>query len=233
VALPGARFRVSIAPSHGEGRVSEPKRHPAIIGTDKLGRAFTDDERAVFSALLREHDFVGACMIALRFAFKLRRAVAAAQDLLGRAKLRLVRQGWDPNEVTLVKRLCRLVWSEHTNELSESATARKAEEIFLREQQPTAPSPEDLALRFEREREEEARATKHIDALRASFEAAKDEVNLLWLKYKLDDVDEPKEMALRSGLDPMEFYRAAERRNRHVMRLLAAQGGAKKDEEKT
>jgi hypothetical protein len=213
--------------------VSEPKRHKTIVGTDKLGRAFTDDERKVFSALLREHDFVGACLIALRFAFKLRHAIAAAQDLLGRAKLRLVRQGWDPNEVPLVKVLCRFVWSEHTHQLEETAAARRAEEVFLRDQESSAPSPEDLALRVERERAEEERAAKHIDALRASFEAAKDEVNLLWLKFKLEDIDEPKEMAHLSGRDPTEFYRATERRNRHVMRLLAARGGAKKDEEDT
>jgi len=213
--------------------VSEPKRHTAIIGTDKLGRAFTNEERETFAALLRAHDFVGACLIALRFAFKLRHSIAAAQDLLGRAKLRLVRTGWDPDAVPLVKLLCRFVWSEHTHQLEETAAARRAEEIFLREQEATAASPEDVALRIERERKEEERAARHIDALRAAFEAAKDEVNLLWLKYKLDDVDEPREMARLSGLDVMEFYRATERRNRHVARLLAARGGPKKDEEDT
>jgi hypothetical protein len=215
--------------------VSEPKPNTAIVGTDKLGRAFTNEERAAFSALLRANDFVGACMVALRFAFKLRHNIAAAQDLLGRAQLRLVRTGWDPNEVTLVKRLCRLVWSEHTNELSETATTKRAEEVFLRAEGigTSSPSPEDVALRFEREREQEERAMRHIDALRASFEAAKDEVNLLWLKYKLDDVDEPKEMARLSGRDVIEFYRATNRRDRHVMRLLAAQSGAKHEEEDT
>lgn len=213
--------------------MGEARQNTAIVGTEALGRPFTNEERARFAALLREHDFVGASMVALRFAFKLRRNQAAAQDLLGRARVRLVRQGWDPDRVTLVKCLCRLVWSEHTNELSETATTRRAEEVFLREQESSSGSPEDLALRTERERADEARAARHIDALRASFEAAKDEVNLLWLKYKLDDVDEPKEMARLSGLDVMEFYRATERRGRHILRLLAAQGGTKYDEEDT
>jgi hypothetical protein len=215
--------------------LGEAEKNNAIVGTDRLGRPFTNEEKARFSALLRAHDFVGASMVALRFAFKLRRNEAAAQDLLSRARVRLVRQGWDPNEVALVKRLCRLVWSEHTNDLSETATARRAEEVFLRAEGigTAAASPEDLVLRFERERQDEEMATRHIDALRASFEAAKDEVNLLWLKFKLDDVDEPAEMARRSGRDVMEFYRATERRDRHIIRLLAAQGGTKYEEEDT
>src|SRR5579872_4272425 len=83
-----------------------------ILGTERLGRPLTPDEKAVFGALLREHDYPGARLVALRFAYKLARNVARAQDLMGRADLRLVRFGWDPKEVPLVQRLCRLVWSE-------------------------------------------------------------------------------------------------------------------------
>ena len=57
--------------------------------------------------------------------------------------------------VTLVKCLCRFVWSEHTHEKRESATARKAEEAFLREQglhHGAAPSAEDRVARVEAER---------------------------------------------------------------------------------
>jgi len=32
----------------------------AVLGTDRLGRAFTDDEKKRFGALLREHDYPGA-----------------------------------------------------------------------------------------------------------------------------------------------------------------------------
>jgi hypothetical protein len=215
--------------------LAEPKSHTAIVGTERLGRPFTHEERARFSQVLRANDFVGASMVALRFACKLRHNHAAAEDLLSRARLRLVRFGWDPDAVTLVKLLCRFVWSEHTHELEETATARRAEEVFLRSEGigTAAPSPEDLVLRFERERQDEEMATRHIDALRAIFEDAEDDVNLLWLKYRLDDVDESKEMARLSGRDVMEFYRATERRNRHVLRLLAALGGAKYEEEDT
>ena len=49
----------------------------------------------------------------------------------------LVRLGWDPAEVYLFRRLCRLVWSEWTHAIGESDSARKAEEGFLREIEAT------------------------------------------------------------------------------------------------
>ena len=173
-------------------------------------------------------------MVSLRFAYTLRRSPPAAQDLQGRANLRLVRQGWDPSVVPLVKCLCRFVWSEHTHEKRESATARKAEEVFLREQglDGAAPSAEDRVTRLEAERQEEARAKQQLDSLRSAFVAAGDEINLLWLDYRLAGVNEPSEMARLSGHDVGEFYRAADRRKRQTTRLLAAQGGAKFEEKK-
>ncbi len=158
------------------------------VGTDKLGRPLTKTESKELSSLLRKHDFVGASMVALRFAFKLRKDKAAARDLQGRAQLRLVRHGWDPSEVSLVKRMCRLVWSEHTHEASEDATRRKAEEGFLREQgldHSAAPSVEDEITRLATENEEIARDARRLASLRAAFVAADDEVNLLYLKYRI------------------------------------------------
>jgi hypothetical protein len=155
----------------------------------------------------------------LRFAYRLTHSRERARDLLGRTNLRLVRTGWDPNAVLLKKALCRLVWSEFTHELSESAAARHAEEVFLREegihaeQPPAAPagldplrapqnpvrhalSPEQHAVRAETEREEDARAEKertrlraHLAALRKTFETNEDEVNLLWLDHRLKAVE--------------------------------------------
>jgi hypothetical protein len=201
------------------------------VGTDRLGRPLTDPERKDLASLLRKHDFVGASMISLRFAFTLRHSKAAAQDLQGRANFRLVRQGWDPRVVTLVKCLCRFVWSEHTHEKRETATARKAEEVFLREHGIShSPSPEDLVTRRVTEQEEEERAKQKTEALRAAFVEARDEVNLLWLDYRLKGVDDPGKMAALSGRDPKEFYRATDRRNRHVARLIAAERGDKREE---
>jgi hypothetical protein len=56
--------------------------------------------------------------------------------------------------VPLVKCLCRFVWSEHKNETRERVAARKAEEVFLREQaidHSAAASAEDFAVRLETE----------------------------------------------------------------------------------
>jgi hypothetical protein len=203
------------------------------VGTDRLGRPLTEPEKKDLSALLRQHDFVGASLVSLRFAFKLTRSKPAAQDLQGRANRRLMRQGWDPSVVTLVKCLCRFVWSEHTHEKRERVTARKAEETFLREQgidHSAAPSVEDQVTHLHTELQEEARAKQRIDSLRSAFAEAADEINLLWLDYRLAGVDEPSEMARLSGHDVREFYRAADRRKRHTSRLRAAQSGAKFEE---
>jgi hypothetical protein len=200
------------------------------VGTDRLDRPLTESEKKELSARLREHDFVGASLVSLRFAFTLRRSVPAAQDLQGRANLRFVRQGWDPRVVTLVKCLCRFVWSEHTHAARENAATIKATEVFLRERHihhGDAPSAEDRSARVEAEQQEEARAKEQLDSLRAAFVAAGDEINLLWLDYRLAGVAEPSEMARLSGRDVGEFYRAADRRKRHTERLLAAQGGAR------
>jgi hypothetical protein len=212
--------------------VTEPNANQPMesyAGTDRLGRALTDPEKHALAALLRAHDFVGACMIALRFAYKLTHSLQRAQDLMGRVRLRLVRVGWDPREVPLVKRLCRLVWSEWTHELEESATARHAEKVFLEEMdlsvRRTAPSPEDVAARIQDELDADARATAHIDRLRTAFEAAGDEVNLLWLKYSLDEITSIARMSELSGRPPADFYDAADRRKRIVKKIVAAARG--------
>ena len=80
-----------------------------MLGTDRLGRPLTDEEKRRFGALLREHDYPGARLVALRFAYRLTEGRASARDLMGRVDLRLVRLGWDPKEVALRSRLCRLV----------------------------------------------------------------------------------------------------------------------------
>ena len=191
-----------------------------VLGTDRLGRPFTHAEKAYFAALLLEHDFVGASMVGLRFAYKLTHSQQASQDLMGRTNLRLVRWGWNPAEVPLARRICRLVWSEWTHQKTESATARRAEETFLRELEVTeglsVPSVEQQRRVLEQEREDQARAMARIADLRAVFEEAKDEVNLLWLAYALEEVTDLGEMARRSGRDVRAFYDAARRRERMV-----------------
>jgi hypothetical protein len=200
------------------------------VGTNRLGRPLTATERKDLASLLRKHDFAGASMVSLNFALKLSRSRPAAQDLRDRAHVRLLEQGWDSGVVTLAKCLCRFVWSEHKNENRKRVAARKAEEVFLREQgieRSAAPLAEDLAVRLETEGQEEERAGKRSASLRAAFVEAGDTVNQLWLDHWLAGVDEPREMARLSGRDVSDFYRAADRRKRHVARLLAAENGAK------
>ena len=203
----------------------------AVLGTDRLGRPLTDEEKKRFGALLREHDYPGARLVALRFAHKLTRSRLRAQDLMGRVDLRLVRLGWDPSEVALVKRLCRLVWSEWTNATSEDETSRRAEESFLREMEVT----EGLVVRSAEERaaeEEKRRAARvQLEKLRGSFEQSGDEVNLLWLAHSVDGETDLQKMAERSGRDVAEFYAAAKRRKRVVQRLLAEERGVAFEED--
>jgi hypothetical protein len=178
-------------------------------GTDKLGRRLTDAEKKQFDRLLRDHDFAGASMVALRFAYKLARSHDAARDLMGRTNLRLVRWGWNPGEVPLAKRLCRLVWSEFTHQKRETDAARRAEEGFLQELAVTegravltTPSAEQQAIRLEGERDEDARSEKElamqrtkVPELRAHFEAEKDEVNLVWMRYVEQEITDLARMA--------------------------------------
>jgi hypothetical protein len=215
--------------------LSQPKPIEPILGTDALGRPLTRAERAYAAHLLRAHDIAGASLVALRFAYTKTRNMAAAQDVMGRVKLRLLQQGWDPNRVTLVKCLCRFVYCEWVDGIREAEREREAEKVFLRDREETegshAPSVEEYAARLDDELRAEASAKERLAELRAAFVAAKDEVNLLWLEQKLAGQDDASEMAKRTGRDVTEFYRAADRRKRHVERLLAARADGKPKED--
>lgn len=212
-----------------------PKLPPVApyVGTDRLGRALTNEERKDLEKLLRAHDFNGARRRAILFGRRLTRSLASAEDLVGRACLRLVRWGWDPNKVSLDKRLCRLVWSEWTHEKSEDATRRKAEEGFLAEmavhEGTSSRSPEDYAVRFEEERGEEEHAKVQIGRLRQAFVDKKDNVNLYWLEQTLEGKTDLGQMARDSGRTVEEFAAARKRRTRIVADLLAEQNGVKQD----
>jgi len=200
-----------------------------FLGTDRLGRRLTDEERHSFEALLRAHDFHGARRYALLFAIKKCRNVAGAEDLVGRACVRLVRWGWDPNEVPLAARLARLVWSEWTHAVAETKAARDAERAFHRELKATesksAKSHEDRVIAAADEEREETYARDQIIKLRAAMVEAKDSVNLLWLDFTLQGITDMKDMARRSGRQPEEFYAATKRRKRMVVRLAATDRG--------
>ncbi len=226
----------------------------AVVGTDVLGRPLTDEEKKRFGNLLRDADYPGVRLVALRFAYKLTHSKQRAQDLMGRADVRLVRSGWDPAKVSLASCLCRLVWSEWTNATSETEAARKAEASFLRELEagggmklvratsPEAsgraddggarewavPSHEDERAELAAEREVVTRGQVKLAKLRAMFEKAGDEVNLLWIDLQTSrraGSGDPRELAAVSGRPVEDFYAAAKRRKRAVQRLLANERG--------
>jgi hypothetical protein len=207
----------------------------AILGTERLGRPFTDEEKKRFGELLREHDYPGMRLVALKFAYKLTHSIGRAKELMGRVDLRLVTSGWDPVEVELKRRLCRLVWSEWTHETRETEKGRRAEEGFFRELEAAdgvkAPSIEQRATELETEHEQKTKGEVQLAKLRAVFEKAGDEVNLLWLRYQLERVTEATKMAELSGRDVAEFYAAARRRKRAIQRLLANDRGVEWSEE--
>jgi hypothetical protein len=198
---------------------------PRFIGTEELGRALTKAESSANEKLLRAHDYPKQRIIALAFAFRLSRNMAIAEDVLVRADLQFVRLGWDPNKVSLVKCLCRIVWVEWAREKRERALQRHAEEMFLLNMQAveagTAPSPEDEVLAAEAHREDEAKRRGYLDRLRSMFVEARDQVNVEWMDYTAQEIDDLEEMARKSGRKVAEFYDAADRRKRAVKRLIA------------
>jgi len=172
---------------------------------------------------------------------------------MGRVNLRLVCWGWDPNAVTLVKGLCRLVWSVHTHQERETDVARRAEESFLAEENARADAPAVVATRgdplrprkeepmvptFEQEAADEARLAAELGELRANlaklrayFVSKKDEVNVLYLDQWMAGVQDVAKMAENTGRDPEEFYAAQKRRKRAIERFLAEKNGVPTDDE--
>ncbi len=193
-------------------------------GTNKLGRPLTDDEKKKLGAQLRAHEYPKARLKSVAFGYRLTHRMHAAQDLAGRADLRFVRVGWNPRQVVLVRRLCRLVWSEWTHEIEESDAARRAEEAFLRaEAMPDddkAPSPEDRAEEIQASMDARAHAVRQIDRMRAAFEATNDQVNLDWLRLAEQEITDIGQMVPLTGHSTQDFYRATDRRTRLVKRLV-------------
>jgi hypothetical protein len=175
--------------------------------------------------------------VALAFAYRLTHSIGRSHELMGRVDLRLVRLGWDPAEVPLKSRLCRLVWSEWTHTASDTAKGRAAEEAFLRDFEETegrvVTSTEQQVTALETATAATAHAVAQLERLRAAFEAFGDEVNLLVLKYASEkgiDPGDMKGMAAASGRSVGDFKLAAERRTRAVRRLLAQERGVRFDD---
>jgi hypothetical protein len=204
-------------------------------GTDTLDRPYTAAERRALDRALVAHGFHAAHRAAIAFAHKKTQNPAHAEEIVGRVLLRLVRQGWDPAEVPLKVRLCRLVFSEWTHWLAERKAQREAERVFAHDlalvENLDTMSAEDRREYEAREAAREAASEARLEKMRAIFREAGDEVNLEWLDYTGQGIDSLDEMARRSRRDVAELYRAAERRKRVTNRLIdEAERATLKDE---
>jgi hypothetical protein len=198
---------------------------PPVLGTDTLGRPFTDAERLAFDRLLRRHGIHACHRAAIAFGHKLSHNEADAEDLAARALLRLARQGWDPAEVPLRRRLCRLVFSEWTHWLGEKKTRREAERAYTELMRYSVTrhslSTADQHALAAAEAEREARAEARLARMREMFTEADDQVNLTWLALTEEGLDTPEEMVARTRFTPRDFYLATERRRAVTKRLIA------------
>ncbi len=225
------------------------------LGTDRIGRALTDPESRRLDQLLRDQGFRLASVHAYRFALKLAKTKGRAEDVVSRTNLRLVRTGWDPNAVSLQRRLLRLVWSEYTHDRREEVLGRKLEEAFLGEQgihgpvpapaarrgdplrpspkEPAASSIEQEAIAREEEQAELADRRRKYDALVARLRANADEVAIEYLEFRRKGTVSPAKMVEASGrdLDVQVFYEAARRVQRLVEKIAGEEPGARRDDD--
>ncbi len=195
---------------------------------ESAARAASEDDQDRFERLLVAHRIDEALLKALAFAMMLtRKDEPRAKELQRRALTRLWerRASWDPAKVKLATFLCGLVRSENSHDAEKAETRRKYEEEAVAKTVPLerthAPSPEDLVLELEEADEDRRKALGKLEPLRVAFVEAGDKVNLLWLKSSLEGLETPAEMAERTGIPVRQFYLAADRRKRHVERLLA------------
>jgi hypothetical protein len=207
----------------------------AIVGTDRLGRPLTEEEKKRFDEVLREHDYSGAHLVALRFAYKLTNAIARAQELMSRVDVRLPRGGWDPGEVALALRLCRLTWSEWTHaEEEDDASRRVADAQELEVAKGTkAPSAEQQVIEESDRTVILTKTVVRLHALREKFEAAGDALNLAWLDAAdaIGGKPDLEQLARATGRDVTEFHDAAKRRRRAVLKLQGEERGVKFEED--
>jgi hypothetical protein len=225
------------------------------LGTNRIGRPLTDAESRRLDKLLIASGFRVVSVHAFRFALRLAKTKGRAEDVVSRANLRLVCTGWDPNVVSLQRRMLRLVWSEFTHDRREEVLGRRLEEEFLREQgihgpvpppaaargdplrpppkEPAASSVEQEAIALEEEQAELADRRKKLDELIARLRANEDQVALEYLEFRRQGTVSPAEMVEACGrkVDVKVFYEAARRVQRLVERIAGEKPGAPRDDD--
>ncbi len=194
-------------------------------------------ERLRFEEMLLGQDTAAALAVAVGYAFKRTKSHVMARHLANDAfTLVWERCSWDPAKgPALPVLLCGIIRSELSHEKEKGERREDVEQRSLADP-GTSPdaieTPEALALAAREKREEEAAAVADQEWLRSAFEKAGDEVNLLWLKLALEGVphDDPAAMAKAAGRDVNDFYRAQERRKRHLKRMLTLERGRRDDD---
>jgi hypothetical protein len=195
------------------------------------------EKRAHYEELLATHRLDAALLAALAYAFERTKSKHRAKTLVQRAHSRLWEtMSWDPaSGVTLQAHLVGIVRSIFSTDARDSVAREEAEEAYAAQADVVATtgaaSPEDEVIAAEEREHGRRRAAGMFDRMRAAFEEAKDEVNLLWLDFMLKGVEDLGEMARESGRDVKEFYRATDRRKRHVERLLEAERAERDDDD--
>jgi hypothetical protein len=209
----------------------------AIVGKDRQGRPPTEEEKRRFDEVLREHDYSGTRLVALRFAFKLTKAIARAQELMSRVDVRLRRAGWDPGEVALASRLCRLTWSEWTHAEEEDDANRRVADGLAQDLEVTKgtkiPPVEQQVVEESDRTVILTKTVVRLHALREKFEAAGDTLNLAWLDAAEANGGKPdlEQLARATGRAVAEFHDAAKRRRRAVLKLQGEEHGVTFEEE--
>jgi hypothetical protein len=186
----------------------------------------TAAEREAFDELLLGEDLEGACVQALDYALTLtgQNKTMARQLVLQARGLLWERCSWNPDRGTLGAYLCAVVRSVRSTEARRGATERENEVEYLTEVDTIdgsyAKSPEDLHTAVDESEEARDEAAAELEKLKARFVENGDEVNLDWIKYSLEGIDDLAEMVRLSGRKVEEFYRARDRRVRLVQRML-------------
>lgn len=184
----------------------------------------TAAEREDFEEQLLDEDLEGAQLRAFAYAMKLtgKNTPLARQLVLQARTLLWERCSWDPEKVSLGAYLCSVVRNEWSNEARRAETERENEVLYLTEVEtidgPDAKSPEEMLLAHEESEEGREAAARRLEELKTHFESTEDKVNLDWIKFSLDGIDDLAEMARLSGRRVEEFYRARDRRGRYVER---------------
>ncbi len=168
--------------------------------------------------MLLGEDLESALAQALDNALKLtgKNETMARQLVLQARTLLWERCTWSPDMAPLRAFLSGIVRSLWSTEARRAVTERENELDYLTEvltlEGADAKSPEQLLVADEEREGARAEAATELEKLKAHFVATGDEVNLDWIRYSLEGIDDLAEMARLSDCKVEDFYRGPGRR---------------------